>query len=289
MSPQQAKVAFTNWKSWRNCQLWSLSWRATNAKSGLGHALVSHGETISISAIEVREKGSTMSEIYDFEQAWLSKLSGCLAKTAGEDIRREVMAGSEELTMESSRSEVIAWTQAAMERLESLLHEDQLIEVMTGCACQFPESSLREAKEEYAETGDVDLVHRMLQDQFESFLSDTLELAQALIEEVIARGWGLAGIRQGDTIIATKIPKSGNLVAYLQEMDPAKKRQYYCHCPRIRDALKTGDAIASTYCYCGAGYYKGLWEEILGQPVSVKVLQSVLKGDEVCRIAIRLP
>jgi predicted hydrocarbon binding protein len=105
----------------------------------------------------------------------------------------------------------------------------------------------------------------------------------------VSRGWGLAGVRAGDNIVATKIPKSGFLVEYMNETDPERKRQYYCHCPRIRDLLKSGDSLSPTYCYCGAGYYKGIWEEILQQPVEVEVLESVLQGDEVCRIAVHLP
>ena len=92
-----------------------------------------------------------------------------------------------------------------------------------------------------------------------------------------------------NTIIAIKIPKSGYLVEYMKETDPEKKRQYYCQCPRIRDVLKTSETISTTYCYCGAGFYKGIWEEILQKPVEVEVLESVLQGDEVCKIAVYLP
>jgi predicted hydrocarbon binding protein len=48
-------------------------------------------------------------------------------------------------------------------------------------------------------------------------------------------------------------------------------------------------ALPEDYCYCGAGFYKGIWEEILGEPVEVEVLESVLQGGDVCRIAIHLP
>jgi predicted hydrocarbon binding protein len=212
-----------------------------------------------------------------------------LDDTAGEEVRQRVMAGSEELTMASSREEVIAWTQEAMARLESLVDAERRVKVMTGCACQYPKSALQEAKKAYAETGDVDLVHKMLQEQFESFLRDALEVDDVMVEEIAKRGWGLAGIRRDDTIIATKIPKSGFLVDYMQQTDPAKKRAYYCHCPRVRDALKTGQTLSSTYCYCGAGFYQGIWEEILGQAVQVELLASVLNGDEVCQVAIKLP
>jgi len=43
------------------------------------------------------------------------------------------------------------------------------------------------------------------------------------------------------------------------------------------------------YCYCGAGFYKGIWETILREPVRVEVLESVMHGGDVCKIAIHLP
>jgi len=53
--------------------------------------------------------------------------------------------------------------------------------------------------------------------------------------------------------------------------------------------LKMNVKISPTYCYCGAGFYKDIWEEILQHPVEVEVMESVLKGDDVCKIAIYLP
>jgi hypothetical protein len=230
-----------------------------------------------------------MPEKFDFERAWLAKFSGGLDEVAGEEIRVEVMQGNEALSSDSSRDEVIAWSRMAMERLEARVDEEGQKSIMTGCACQYPRSGLQDVRKEYEATQDIDVAHRMLQERFEAFLRNTLELGDELFAEVVRRGWGLAGIKQGDTIIATKIPKSGYLLQYMQETDPEKKRQYYCHCPRVRDALQTGVTISPTYCYCGAGFYKGIWEEILQAPVEVEVLESVLKGDQVCTIAIRLP
>ena len=48
-----------------------------------------------------------MPEECDFERAWLAKFSGSLDEIAGEDIRKEVMRESEELSAHSSRREVI--------------------------------------------------------------------------------------------------------------------------------------------------------------------------------------
>ena len=184
---------------------------------------------------------------------------------------------------------MIEWSKGAMERLESLVEDKEAREIMTGCACQYPKSALQEIRREYEQTRDIDLAHKMLQEQFESFLKNTLDLDDELVDEIVERGWGLAGVREENTIIATKIPKRGHLVEYMKETDPEKKREYYCHCPRVRDALGTSETISPTYCYCGAGFYKGIWEEILQEPVAVEVLESVLQGDEVCKVAMYLP
>ena len=230
-----------------------------------------------------------MSQQQDFERAWLAKFSSCLDEIAGEETRKEVMKGSKGLSSQSSRQEVINWSKAAMERLDSLVDEAKRRQIMTGCACQYPKASLQEIREAYATTKDIDLAHQMLQEQFEAFLKDSLQLDDELVEDIVNRGWGSAGVKEGNTIVATKIPKSGYLIEYMRETDPQRRRQLYCHCPRTREVLATSETISPTYCYCGAGFYKGIWEEILQQPVEVEVLESVLQGDEVCRIAIYLP
>lgn len=230
-----------------------------------------------------------MSREVDFERAWLKKLSTLLREVAGETIREEVMRGSASLSSASSRDEVIRWTQGAMEQLDTLVDERSRRAILTGCACRYPRAALQGAREAYEASGDTGLAHRMLQGQFEAFLQETLELDEELIEDVANRGWGSAGVKEGNRVIATKIPKSGNLIEYLREEDPAKKRQLYCHCPRVRDALKFSVRISPTYCYCGGGFYEGIWEEILQQPVEVELLESVLQGDDVCKFAVLLP
>ena len=230
-----------------------------------------------------------MTSPFDFERAWLNKFAESLERAAGEDTRQQVMAGSEALSAASSGEAVIAWTQQAMERLESLVDEETAHQVMTGCACQHSKQGLQAARQAYEETGDFAAAHRILQTQFEAFLRDSLELEEGHVETVVSRGWGLAGILEGNKILATKIPKSGHLADYLDETDPERRRQYYCHCPRVRDSLRTGGSLPISYCYCGAGFYKGIWEEIVQAPVKVEVLKSVLAGDEVCTIAVNLP
>ena len=165
----------------------------------------------------------TLPESSDFEKVWLSKFSRCLVRFAGEEIRKEIMKGGENLSQETSREKVINWTKRAMKKLDNLIDEKKRIDIMTGCACQYPKSDLQAIRKKYEETKDVDMIHQMLQEKFESFLKEVLRLDSELVEEIVKRGWGLAGIKKGDTIIAAKIPKSGFLVEYMMEKDPEQR------------------------------------------------------------------
>jgi hypothetical protein len=230
-----------------------------------------------------------MAEELDFERGWLTRFSSGIEEAAGQEIRTAVMLGSEGLSSRSNREAVVQWTSGAMERLGALVDEERQKRILTGCACRYPDDALQAVAEVYERTRDVDQAHGLLEEQFESLLRDSLKLDEELMQDVVSRGWGSAGVKHGSTIIATKIPKSGNLLEYMRESDPAKKRQLYCHCPRVRDALALSVTISPTYCYCGAGFYKGIWEGILRQPVRVELLETVLRGDEVCRFAVHLP
>jgi hypothetical protein len=225
----------------------------------------------------------------DFERQWLSKFSDCLDRIAGEEIRKKILKDSEKPESGSRGKNTASWTKKVMDRLDALVDEEKRIEIMAGCACRYPESELSEIRNAYAKTKDIDAAHEMLKDKFVSFLKNDLALEDELVEDIMNRGWGLAGVREGNTVIATKIPKSGNLVKYLKETNRDRRRELYCHCPRIREAIGSTRKISPTYCYCGAGFYKAIWEYIFEQPVKVELLESVLQGDEVCKVAIHLP
>jgi hypothetical protein len=227
--------------------------------------------------------------IPDFERSWQGKLSKAIDALADEAARRRIMEGGESLTSHSPSGDVVAWSSAAVEKMVGRIGEANAREVLTRCACRYPDADLQDIRREFALRGDIDRAIRMLRDRFESFLRGTLLLDEARIADVLAWGWGPAGVRQGDAIIATKIPKSEFLAAFLEEKDPGKRRAYYCHCPRVRAAVERGEKIPGVYCYCGAGFYKGIWETILQKPVQVEVLESVLQGGDLCRVAIHMP
>ncbi len=230
-----------------------------------------------------------MSDDFDFDKYWLRVFSMCLEDIAGNDIKQTILEGSEEISTESTREEVLEWSQKAMNNLDDLVTEDQKYEIMTGCSCQYPRKNLQKYKALYVETNDLALVHSKMKADFEIFLKDNLKLEPRYFNEIIKRDMGMAGRLNGNTIIATKIPKSAYIKEWFEEPDPTKKRAIFCHCPRIRDTLvDPNNKLPEHYCLCGAGFYKGIWEFILDKPVKVEVLESVMEGDEVCKVGIYL-
>ena len=225
----------------------------------------------------------------DFEYQWQDKLGNAVTEHAGEDSRAAVLEGGEKISDNSTTREKLVWTCQMLERLEESVDLAARQDILTDCHCSYPLEDLLDVKMAYRVHGDIDQVLNMLVEKLEGFLRNSLELEEELIKTILDQGWGLAGRREGNTIIATKIPKSGYLREYFEEEDPIEKRRLYCHCPRVRDEVGSDPKLPMEYCYCGAGFYKGIWQEILGQPVKVEMLESVMGGDEVCKIAIHLP
>lgn len=58
-----------------------------------------------------------------------------------------------------------------------------------------------------------------------------------------------------------------------------------CYCP-YRNAL--GESISPNFCNCTKGWAKSLLENILDKPVEVELVQSIGRGDKVCRFEARL-
>jgi hypothetical protein len=225
----------------------------------------------------------------DFEKAWQGKLAAGLDQHLESDQRDQLLAGGDLLDMDSSTEDKIIWSCEMLEKLQEGVDKNAQQEILTSCACHYPKAELDDARGIFLETGDVDQVIDLLQAKFEEFLRDGLELEEDLVLEIINKGWGLAGVRESDRIIATKIPKSGYLEDYFKTEDAAQKRKLYCHCPRVRDGVGDDPQLPQIYCYCGAGFYQGIWETILDEPVQVDVLESVMTGGDVCKIAIHLP
>ncbi len=212
-----------------------------------------------------------------FEQQWLKKLQNGLDKIGKlslyDDIQKLI-----------TDTDLIDWTYTLMTFLSENLNDHEIKEVMCTCACRKPKDDIAHIRDEYDRSHDLKRVHTMLQEYFERFIKVYKNLDEDQMTFLRKCGWGLAGKHEGNVIKSIKIPKDFH--NYFQEKDEMRKRFYYCHCPRIRESILENITIDSQYCYCGAGYYKDIWEFILNREVDVEIIKSVLKGDEVCQIAI---
>ena len=56
-----------------------------------------------------------------------------------------------------------------------------------------------------------------------------------------------------------------------------------CYCGTVN---KTKEKFSSTYCNCGKGWFLELFKEILGKPVRVDLVQSIIQGAQDCKFVI---
>ena len=227
---------------------------------------------------------------FDFERYWQNKLTKNIESKVSKEIAKKVLEGNEALSDKSTREEVFEWSNQAIEKLSKVVSKDDIEEIMVACACHYPQEDLQVYKELLEDTSDLDLVLAEMDKKFITFIRDILHLDEKYIDLIKDQKMGFAGVRKGNnTIIATKIPKSAFVKDYFDSEDPNERRALYCHCPRIREVLRNPEKILpEAYCYCGAGFYQNIWEEITGKPVKVEILETVIHGGDVCKIAIHL-
>ena len=102
--------------------------------------------------------------------------------------------------------------------------------------------------------------------------ADLSELSQVVMEE------------EGDTIYAAKKPRDAK--AHAEAQSDLERRQAYCYCPLVR--TKMDQDMPLDFCNCGAGWFRQQWEGATGKPVTMEIVQSVLRGDEKCEFAVHL-
>ena len=203
---------------------------------------------------------------------WNAIFARNLERVLGKEIRDKVMQTADQLSLESTPLERFEWAKGAMQCLDELADEDQKFDVVSSCSHVYPPLQLDKLRQAY-------------QTAFKES-ANPLEAVDAVIAFMRSDpGWGEKELyRQGNVVYHTKNPADPQ--AYQQATTPEAKRAAYCFCPIIGIHLDRG--ISDTYCYCGSGWYRQQWQAATGLPVSVKVVQSVVRGDDVCQFAAHL-
>ena len=187
-------------------------------------------------------------------------------------------------------------TKKVMERLEAKLDKEKCREVLSSNLHFVPDEAFMASKKAFQESKNIDdFLHKRHEEYVEELeehskqktLYFTQEVDDEVVEYVRRTPTCQVGVRKGDMIYVTKIPYM--VKKYLHENNRRMKRYYACHCPWVREAIRSGANISPEFCYCSAGFEKRLWDVIFGRTVKADVLQSALKGDLICKFAIHVP
>ncbi len=203
---------------------------------------------------------------------WAAELAGGLDRVLGPKERRRVLGGLACPSATSPSERWAAWAGEALSRLDAAVPDPvRRREAVKGCAHRFPDWRIEHMRARLRELGSL----------------DALLVEMRLDQSVQGQSWYESPVRVGDTIYVTKYPVDQE--GWKTAPDAAARRAAYCHCSLVSHAREAGIALSATHCFCGSGWYDQLWEGILGRPVAVEVLQSILKGDDCCTFAIHLP
>lgn len=218
-------------------------------------------------------------------------------KELGKEMREKIFAGVELPKPGVDQKTKVEITKVVMDRMDELVEPEKRNEIMSSGLHRLGEAGLKRMREVFLEADDIDdfldkrqeaLIERLEGYRDRDELWFTQPINDDVVEYVRKNPTIEYGVREGDKVITTKIPYQ--TIKWLNEKDPLKKKYHYCHCFWVRESLKKEDSlISSSFCYCSAGFYKQQWDAILDQPVKVDMVESVLKGDPVCKFAIHLP
>jgi hypothetical protein len=226
----------------------------------------------------------------------LENLSETLKKTVSKNKRNEVFEGIALPSLGTNSKDKPKITKKFMERLEAKLDDKMCREVLSSGPHASPKEAYLPERKKFLASECIDDFLKKRHEEYvgeleEHMKSKTLYFTQEIDEEVVeyVRNTPTCqnGVREGDVIIVTKIPYMAK--KYLHERDEKMKRYYACHCAWVREAIRSGMKISPNFCYCSAGFEKRPWDVIFDQPVEADVLQTVLKGDFVCKFAIHIP
>jgi hypothetical protein len=236
-------------------------------------------------------------EVFLLEVMGGSKVMNILSETlrhvAGDKKHDDIFGGLDIPPLGALPKDKSQFTKEFMERLQSRLDEKKWKELLLSGPHAHPKEDYvpdrskflaSKSIDDYLERRHREFLDLLARDMREKTLFYTQEIDEAVLEHIRNNP---IEVRKGNTLQITKIPYMAK--EYLREKDERKKRYYYCHCPWARESIMSGAGIPPGFCYCSAGHAKRPWDVIFDQPVEAEVLETVLKGDIVCRFSIRIP
>lgn len=196
---------------------------------------------------------------------WDDRLEINLDRVLGKKKREEIMKDRDNLfTLESCSDDRIQWLKETLNRIDKVANDDDKYEILSCCAHEFSQKRIDFLRSIYEKNKDIDEVIKEMEKDY---------------------AWYENPIRKGNKIYVSKIPV--NPEGYEKAKTLEEKKKNYCHCRFINGNLDKG--ISPTFCNCSTGWYRQYWEGILGKQIRIKILKSLLKGDDICQFEIFLP
>ena len=218
--------------------------------------------------LDLDDPEQNLTEVQLVKHEWDRLLAEGVKENLGEEAHRLVMEGIEQIASESSQEVYTEWIRGAMDALDSLTGDpEQKYQVLSCCAHVFPEARIAHLRAIYERRRDIDdVLHEMYQDP----------------------AWYEDPVRKGNVLHMRKVPFDPE--GYEQGATPVERRRAYCHCAFVRPYLdQVPSSMSPTFCWCGSGWYRRLWEGILDRPVKIEHVETLLNGNDGCTLTITLP
>ncbi len=218
--------------------------------------------------LDAANPGNNLTENLVILHKWDRLIAESSQKVLGAEAGRKLMQGTENITLDTPIAEYTTWICDAMQRLDALTDDDQKkCRIVSACAHVFPQARIDHLREIYEHGEFDDVLREMYTDFF----------------------WYGDPERVGNVLHIKKRPPFDE-EGYKKAKTPAERRKANCHCKYVHPFLdEVPGKLSPTFCYCGVGWYIRLWEGVLGKPVKVGNLRSLLNGDDECSLTITLP
>jgi predicted hydrocarbon binding protein len=186
----------------------------------------------------------------------LMAMEGCVANVAGKVVAARIMEGSERITEKTDKKVTALWVKGAMERLDRLVDDETKKSIMQNCGYNCAKKNSK------------------------------------VIERAVARRRKFRSIdeflvaEQEKPMKGTRLAREGNILCQFYTPQ-AFTMPMRCYCSLLRE-LPTEETVSITYCNCSKGFVEKYWENVLGKPVRVDILQSAVSGAKECKFAIHL-
>lgn len=217
-------------------------------------------------------------------------------KLAGKEIMGTIFKDLQEPPLGTPFEEIPHFTQELMKRIQDNVEPNIYMEILAGNNHGIPEKAMEKEKELYNKSENLEdyLKERHMRkvQELQSYCDNNTvwfeqHITQQVVDFVKSNQEILSAVKKDDKLYVTKIPY--DTVSFIEASDPKMKCYHACHCPFAREAILNENIdIPSDWCYCSAGFAKFPFEIILEKELSVKVLSSALKGDDICRFEISL-